>query len=242
MAHREDQAINTDESAGGAYQIREMIKTMFSKIFVVYSCFFVLSGCIYNEEPIPEIVYTGNSKLVLPSPPIPTRTWTDVDKNIPRNWLPPSEVERTWTGIVIHHSATRKGSTAVFNKWHMTDKHWNGIGYDFVIGNGNGSVDGEVEVTFRWRRQIAGAHCGGTPRNWANEQGIGICLVGDFTRTSPSRRQMQSLVRLIRFLQKRYNIPKSRIFGHRSTPGYPGVTACPGRHFPMARLKSMLDS
>jgi N-acetyl-anhydromuramyl-L-alanine amidase AmpD len=51
---------------------------------------------------------------------------------------------------------------------------------------------------------------------------------------------MQSLVQLIRFLQSRYNIPTSRIYGHGTTPGGHN-TDCPGRRFPMAELKSMLD-
>jgi len=97
-----------------------------------------------------------------------------------------------------------------------------------------------VEVTYRWREQKTGAHCGGTAENWANKEGIGICLVGNFDVTVPTRRQMQSLVKLVRFLQSRYGIRKSRIYGHGSTPGA-HITNCPGRNFSLARLKSMLD-
>ena len=79
-----------------------------------------------------------------------------------------------------------------------------------------------------------------TPSNWANKDAIGICLVGNFNNTLPTDRQMQSLLELVRFLQNRYSIPKSRIYGHNSTPGA-RVTDCPGKKFPMARLKSMLD-
>ena len=127
-----------------------------------------------------------------------------------------------------------------FDRYHRDDHKWKGIGYDFVIGNGNGSGNGQVEVTFRWKQQIAGAHCGGTLNNWANEDGIGICLVGDFTKSVPTYRQMDSLAKLVRFLQARYKIPKSRIYGHRTTPGYNNGTKCPGKYFPMAKLKKML--
>ena len=221
--------------------MREVVRSIFGRISVVYGCFLVVGGCIYNEEAVPEIVYTGESELVLPSRPAPARTWTGIERGMPRDWLPPARVEKRWSAIIIHHSATMKGNAAIFDAWHKQSNHWNGVGYDFVIGNGNGSGDGQVEVTFRWREQIAGAHCGGTPGNWANERGIGICLVGDFTKTRPTRQQMQSLVRLVRSLQERYDIPKSRIYGHHSTPGYPGRTECPGRHFPVAEFKSMLD-
>ena len=141
---------------------------------------------------------------------------------------------------MIHHSATKNGSAAIFDKWHKEGNYWEGVGYDFVIGNGTDSGDGQVEVTFRWRNQIAGAHCGGTRGNWANKYAVGICLVGNFNHTTPTMQQMRSLVKLVRFLQNRYGIPKSRIYGHNTTPGA-RATDCPGKYFSVAKLKSMLE-
>ncbi|MCK5173697.1 MAG: N-acetylmuramoyl-L-alanine amidase, partial [Planctomycetes bacterium] len=77
-------------------------------------------------------------------------------------------------------------------------------------------------------------------RNWANEEAVGICLVGDFTKTPPTTGQLQSLARLVKFLQSKYRIPSSRIYGHGSTPGYTGGTMCPGDKFPMTAFKRML--
>jgi len=209
---------------------------MFRTAIIICGCLFVLSGCVSNEEPAPRIVYKPNSELTLVQPtvvkPKPTL------RNIPRDWVPPSRLEKKWAAIIVHHSATRTGNAAIFDKKHREENHWEGVGYDFVIGNGTDSGDGQVEVTFRWREQLTGAHCK-TPNNWANENGIGICLVGNFEYATPTARQMQSLLKLVRFLQNRYRIPKSRVYGHQSTPGA-RVTDCPGRRFPMARLKSML--
>jgi len=215
---------------------------MFSRVFIFFSCLFVLGGCVSNDEPMPEIVYDSGSKTILIPPRVikPKEGWGSAYKNIPGNWLPPSQLEKKWVAVVVHHSATEYGNAAIFDKWHRERNHWEGVGYDFVIGNGSDSGDGQVEVTFRWRKQIPGAHCGGTANNWANRDGVGICLVGDFSRTVPTARQMQSLLKLIRFLQKRYGIPRSRIYGHKTTPGA-RVTDCPGRKFPMGRLKSMLN-
>lgn len=211
---------------------------MFNRLILAYSCLFILSGCINEEEPMPRIVYTPRHepKIVRPKPP-PAKTTTKSDFG---NWLPPSHMEKQWTAIVIHHSGTTNGNAAIFDEWHRQGNHWEGVGYDFVIGNGTDSADGRVEVTFRWRKQQTGAHCK-TPNNWANKNAVGICLVGNFNNTAPTSRQMQSLVKLIGFLQNRYGIPKSRIYGHKDTPGA-RATDCPGRNFPMARLKSMLDS
>lgn len=217
---------------------------MFNKVFIACSCLFVLGGCIYNDEPMPKITYGYNSsETVQPKLLTPTKSRVvPIDENIPRNWLPPSQVEKKWTAIVIHHSGTTNGNAAIFDKWHREGNHWEGVGYDFVIGNGTNSGNGEVEVTYRWRRQVTGAHCGGTAGNWANKDAVGICLVGNFNQTLPTSWQMQSLAKLVRFLQNRYGIPKSRIYGHNTTPGAGTATDCPGKKFPMAKLKSMLDS
>ena len=209
---------------------------MFRTAIIICGCLFVLSGCVSNEEPAPRIVYNPNSELTLVQPtvvkPKPTL------RNIPRDWYPPSRLEKKWEAIIVHHSATSNGNVAIFDKKHREENHWEGVAYNFVIGNGTDSGNGQVEVTFRWRGQLTGAHCK-TPNNWGNEKAIGICLVGNFDNTTPSTRQMQSLVKLVRFLQNRYRIPKSRVYGHGSTPGA-RVTDCPGRRFPIARLKSML--
>jgi N-acetyl-anhydromuramyl-L-alanine amidase AmpD len=151
--------------------------------------------------------------------------------------VPPVAIERKWTAIVIHHSATATGNAATFGREHE-ERGWEGVGYDFVIGNGTDSRDGQVEVTFRWRQQKTGAHCK-TPNNWANEEAVGICLVGDFSKRRPTTQQMRSLKELVEFLQKRYGIRKNRIYGHKDTPGA-RVTQCPGRYFPMGRVKSAL--
>src|SRR5437762_1245841 len=78
---------------------------------------------------------------------------------------------RAWSLIVIHHSASRVGGASLFDRWHRA-KGWDGVGYDFVIGNGTDTADGAIETTFRWREQRDGAHVKG----W-NEMAIGICLV-----------------------------------------------------------------
>jgi len=218
---------------------------MFVRAVVLCSCLLVLGSCAPSNEGMPQIVH---NPTIVPSPPPPRPPIPTIPvqppatgENVPGDWLPPSSVEKSWSAIVIHHSATQNGNAAIFDKMHREQNGWDGIGYDFLIGNGTDSGDGEVEVTFRWRKQVPGAHTGGTPGNWANEDGIGICLVGNFDQTTPTPRQMQSLAKLVRFLQKRYRIPQSRIFGHGTAPGG-HVTHCPGTRFPMGRLRQMLGS
>ena len=117
------------------------------------------------------------------------------------------------------------------------------LGYHFVINNGvykngYGKADGLVDVCFRWRQQKTGSHCrpSGDWSNYWNEHTIGICLIGNFEKTRPTERQWQSLVKLVRFLQKRYNIPTSQIKGHRDVK----PTKCPGRYFSFGELRRRL--
>ena len=57
---------------------------------------------------------------------------------------------RPWKVVVLHHSASAVGGAERFDGWHRA-KGWDGVGYDFVIGNGTDTADGALETTFRWR-------------------------------------------------------------------------------------------
>ncbi|MDO8303161.1 MAG: peptidoglycan recognition family protein [Sedimentisphaerales bacterium] len=207
-----------------------------------------LAGCTCQKECPPQIV--GEVVFPVPAPAPATLKVEDANLTasklgIPVEWLPLNNKEHNWSAIIIHHSATDKGNTAYFDKEHKSRVDdfggtWIGIGYDFVIGNGTLSGDGEVEPTFRWKQQLVGAHCK-TADNWANTYGVGIVLVGNFDYSLPTSRQMESLTKLVRYLQKRYDVPTEDIYGHGSTPGA-HATDCPGKLFPMAKFKQQLPS
>jgi N-acetyl-anhydromuramyl-L-alanine amidase AmpD len=205
---------------------------------VTWMCLMGLAGCgvNYHEPEPPRIVSVESiSQVALDPTPAPSAVET---QPVPPDWIPPKDIERRWTAIVLHHSGTSNGNVEIFDRWHR-EKQWDGVGYDFVIGNGQDSGDGLVEVTFRWRQQRVGAHCK-TPTNWANEEAIGICLVGNFEETSPTDLQMESLARLVRFLKGRYDVSRFRIYRHQDTPGA-NETQCPGSLFPMEKFEAMLD-
>jgi N-acetyl-anhydromuramyl-L-alanine amidase AmpD len=145
--------------------------------------------------------------------------------------------ENGWRYIVIHHSATPDGSAGAFDGYHRNNRGWeNGLGYHFVIGNGTQSRDGEIEVGKRWKLQLHGAHAGDT---YFNRTGIGICLVGNFEEDEePTKRQLESLEKVIRYLSKRYDIPLSRIILHKEVKE--NHTACPGKNFPNNELRRRL--
>jgi hypothetical protein len=147
----------------------------------------------------------------------------------PATWRVP--LGRSWRYIVIHHSGTASGDAASFHRHHVRAKGWDGLGYHFVIGNGRGSGDGQVEVGYRWTRQLTGAHAGRgrSGSNHMNETGIGIALVGNFNKSRPTPAQIESLERLVCFLRETCRIPANRVLLHRDVRG----TDCPGRNFPV---------
>src|SRR5207248_641368 len=81
-----------------------------------------------------------------------------------------------WRYIVLHHSASLRGSAEIFDQSHRA-RGWKCLGYHFVIGNGTDQPDGSVVAGPRWFSQEAGAHANSIEYN---EHGIGICLVGNF--------------------------------------------------------------
>ena len=144
---------------------------------------------------------------------------------VPASWR--VKVPRPWKYIIIHHSATASGCAKTFDRAHR-DHGWDELGYHFVINNGSERKDGLIEVGPRWTKQKHGAHCK-TPDNEFNDFGIGICLVGDFSRGNPSKVQLASLRRLVNYLMTACDIPAANVFTHCDAPGT--HTACPGRAF-----------
>jgi hypothetical protein len=138
---------------------------------------------------------------------------------------------RPWRVVAIHHSASAVGGAARFDGWHRA-KGWDGVGYDFVVGNGTDTPDGAIETTFRWTEQRDGAHAKG----W-NDLAIGICLVGNFEETDPTPAQRASLVRLVRWLRRRFDVPRERVVGH----GQLGDTQCPGKRLSVREIAAASD-
>ena len=134
----------------------------------------------------------------------------------------------------MHHTATDKGSLDAIDAEHRSRKDregkpWLGIGYHFLIGNGQGMADGLVEPTFRWKQQLHGAHAG--DRTY-NEEGIGICLVGNFDSYRPTPRQVAAARELVQMLAERYRIEPQNIVCHQDV----GATHCPGKEFPFEEI------
>jgi murein DD-endopeptidase MepM/ murein hydrolase activator NlpD len=138
-----------------------------------------------------------------------------------------------WKHIIVHHSATSTGNAAIFDRYHREQRHMeNGLAYHFIIGNGSNSEDGEIEVGGRWTRQLNGGHV----RSYVyNDNSVGICLVGNFEQTRPTRKQIAAALELVEFIRTDLLHGKPDILFHREIRGE--HTLCPGRNFPVTRFR-----
>lgn len=141
-----------------------------------------------------------------------------------------------WNSIVIHHSGSPAGDAESLTREHAS-LGLKGLGYHFVVGNGNRLGDGVVHVGYRWIDQLPGAHVSGPRQEEYNDHSIGICLVGNGDKRPFTDRQLDQLVSLIQRLQAELNIPARNVYLHRDLSR---VTASPGRYFPTAWLQDQL--
>jgi LysM repeat protein len=132
-----------------------------------------------------------------------------------------------WRYITLHHSATLEGNAEAFDRNHRR-RGMGGLAYHFVIGNGTGSQDGEVEVGWRWRRQVQTDRKGD----------IQICLVGNFNYQQVSAAQFNSLLQLLKILTEQYSISLYNIRRHKDVQGK--ITECPGKNFPFYKILAEL--
>ena len=226
--------------------LRESMRTFLAAVAVL-GCLWATSGCerqvcLVRTPPSPYFGprLVGPAQVPSPLPSTMARVTPPRQEAPPAASVRPSVAvaawdpggeQRPWRFIVVHHSATAKGSAIEFDRMHKA-KGWDELGYHFVIGNGVGSGDGQVEVGPRWEKQKHGAHCKVEGHPEYNDVGIGICLVGNFDLTRPSDDQMDGLARLVHTMMVRYRIPRNRVFGH----GQLKATDCPGRNFSYADL------
>ena len=168
---------------------------------------------------------------------------------LPRDAQP---IPGQWQAIVIHHSATPAGDSVTLNRQH-TASGLSGLGYHFVIGNGQGLGDGLVEVGYRWNRQLAGAHVAAVSaiesRNGVdrtslstvdadqyNRHSIGICMIGNGNRREFTDRQIHELITIVRALQAQFGIPGAAVYLHSDL----SKVSSPGKFFPTAEFEAQI--
>jgi hypothetical protein len=130
-----------------------------------------------------------------------------------------------WQYVYIRHSRTAGGNAYTIAT--PTD----GLTDHFVICNGDGGVDGELQVGQRWTSQQSAAPVPGIQR--MDERCISIVLVGDFDHAEPTDAQLRRLRQLLASLRTKLHISPNAVYAIEGT----GSAATIGQHFPIASLK-----
>jgi hypothetical protein len=133
-----------------------------------------------------------------------------------------------WRYVFIHHSGTDSGNAATIGE------SADGLPDHFVIGNGDGCGDGEVQVAQRWNHQKGAGRVEGLRA--IDSSCISICLIGDFNRARPTPTQVLRLTQLVGALQTRCGIPAGNVKILESDQSTAGI----GAHFPAANFKRQL--
>ncbi|XP_060557417.1 peptidoglycan-recognition protein SC2-like isoform X2 [Ruditapes philippinarum] len=132
----------------------------------------------------------------------------------------------TPTYVVIHHGAGARCFTRekcqklvrYYQNLHMDTNEWDDIGYNFIVGE-----DGNVYQGRGWG--IVGAHAGSRS---INKDSLGICVIGDFSKSVPNQAAQNAVKDLISCSVARKKLSSSyRLRGHRDVK----TTACPGTSF-----------
>lgn len=123
--------------------------------------------------------------------------------------------------VIIHHSAGASCNTQAacqlkmkgIQNYHMDNKNWFDIGYNFVVGE-----DGNVYEGRGWGKK--GAHS--IPYN---NKSIGICILGDYRSRTPNVAAVEAISKLIAYGVSNNEIKSDyKLLGHRQT----WATNCPG--------------
>ncbi|QGP92304.1 N-acetylmuramoyl-L-alanine amidase [Neomoorella glycerini] len=102
---------------------------------------------------------------------------------------------------------------------------WRDVGYNYII-------EGDGRVVAGRSLDVPGAHCRDAGMNFKS---AGVAVIGNLMDHPPTLEQRRALIRLVRDLCRRYNVPPERVLGHREVPG--AATVCPVRFMDMGRVR-----
>ena len=133
--------------------------------------------------------------------------------------------------ILVHHSGTDddgfQNNTKAILDYHVNEKHYDDIGYNFLIEK----VNNELVLQVGRPLSIPGAHCRAKHHNFDS---VGICVVGNFSQENIPADYWHKLVNVISGLLLLFDIPVKNVIGHREAE--PG-TECPGKNIDMNALR-----
>jgi hypothetical protein len=107
-----------------------------------------------------------------------------------------------WTRILIRDSRTSSGNAQTLA--HPTA----GVGDHFILCNGDGGADGEIQIASRWSNQSAALPPAGLDA--IDPNCISICVIAPTGGRTPA--QLQRLQQLVDTLRQQWNIPADQVW------------------------------
>lgn len=127
------------------------------------------------------------------------------------------------TDITIHHAASSNSATPEdFAVLHIEERGWVGIGYHYVIARDGTIYQTNPVKKWSWHN------------GFNNKNAIGVCMVGNMQKETPTLEQYESAIWLAKNLKRKYPSIR-RLIGHKE---YAGETLCPGRFTNINYLRS----
>ena len=129
--------------------------------------------------------------------------------------VPLSEVTATrvlqqqgrWDCIDIHYSNTRAGNIKILSEMNgLMDPQK--LNCHFVLCNGQGGVDGQIQTTERWQNQQS---CTISNSHGSLEKHIMICVVADGKNVTATDSQVKRLEMLVETLSRQFKIARDRV-------------------------------
>jgi hypothetical protein len=133
-----------------------------------------------------------------------------------------------WKYIYVHQTGTATGNSLTLAGAP------GGLGDHFLIGNGLGCPDGQIQMCQRWMNQADPAAPAGAES--IDPTCISIALVGNFSFAAPTETQVRRLAQLIVALQSQLGIGADRVVLLTGATGPAGM----GKLFPVDYLRQQL--
>lgn len=114
---------------------------------------------------------------------------------------------RRWNGIEVFFSRSRGGNISQLASLAGLSSSKN-VNFHFLLGNGYGAIDGQIQTAERWKKQWSALPGG----NWyGGDQIIRICLIGDSDNMPATDCQVKRALALIETLGRKFDIDQQDI-------------------------------
>lgn len=144
--------------------------------------------------------------------------------------------ERKWYGVILHHTAGNPHQSLDSVRKDQMRRGYADIAYHFYLQIDPATGRGHLK---RGRPDtMDGCH----GNNHYNKNALGFCVPGNYDKSPPSEELYRDILAGVKHVLKLYGVNPKKAYGHfeikKLRPGEKTTaTVCPGKFFPLERLK-----